>query len=73
MGVKMKTLTLTYLKSDYRPQFNEDKGKEYQVVQVEQSVDLVPGQYLSKIEVRDLCEMTGTWKIIIKQQPKEKR
>lgn len=62
----MKTLTLTYLKPDNRPQFNEDKGKEYRVVQVEQSVEFDPGQYVSKVAIRDLCEMTGIWKIIIK-------
>lgn len=62
----MKTLTISYLPQDRRPQFGDDKHKEYRVVQVEQSTEFVPGQYLTKAEVQDLCDVPKQWKVVAK-------
>lgn len=60
----MKTLILTY------PHLSgKHAGNDYQVAQVEQSTDFKPGQMLEEASVKDLCEMTGMWKIIVKRNP----
>lgn len=62
----MKTLTLTYPHLS-----NKHAGSDYQVAQVEQSVDFKPGQMLEELVVKDLCEMTGIWKVVIKRNPNQ--
>lgn len=57
----MKTLTLTYPHTS-----NKHAGNDYRVSQVEQDVGFKPGQFLDEAMVKDLCEMTGIWKVIIK-------
>lgn len=58
----MRTLTLTY------PHMSaKHAGNDYCVVQVEQSTEYKPGQMLEEIAVKDLCEMTGMWKVIVKR------
>lgn len=58
----MKTLTLTYP----HPSRNH-AGSDYQVAQVEQSTEFKPGEFLDEARVKDLCEMTGVWRVIIKR------
>jgi len=60
MGGEMKTLRLTY------PHLMQSGKDGYKVVEVEQDVSIRVGTYLEEIAVKDLCEMTGTWKVIIK-------
>lgn len=63
----MKTLTVSFLPPDHRPQFDlQDKGKEYRVTQVEQTTEFVPGQFLSKVQVQELCDVPKQWKVVIK-------
>lgn len=58
----MKVLTLTY------PHLSPDHaGHDYLVVQVEQDIQYKPGQLLNLAAVKDLCEMTGIWRVIIKR------
>jgi hypothetical protein len=62
----MKVLTLTFP----HPLLDREGIEHYKVVQVEQDVSIDVGSYLTKAYVRDLCEMTGTWKVVIKAVPK---
>jgi hypothetical protein len=58
----MRVLTLTY------PHLSsKHAGSDYRVQQVEQSVEYKPGQMLEEAVVKDLCEMTGMWKVVIKR------
>jgi hypothetical protein len=60
----MKILTVTYLPETSRP-FNQADAL-YRVLQIEQSTEFSPGQYMSKAEVQDLCDIPKQWKVIIK-------
>jgi hypothetical protein len=44
---------------------NQPKNLLYRVAQVTGSVDYVPGQLLKRDAVKDLCAMTGKFKIIV--------
>lgn len=56
----MKTLILTY------PHLSKTEALVYRVSQVEQDTTYKPGQALCEAEVKDLCQMTGKWKIVVK-------
>lgn len=46
-------------------------GKDrYKVVQVEQTTGFIPGQFLTREEVQDMCDMHDIYRIIIKGAPK---
>lgn len=63
----MITLTINYLHETHRPLLNEaHKTTTYRVVQVEQTTDYTPGQYMTKAEVQDLCDLPKKYKVIIK-------
>lgn len=58
----MKTITLTY------PHLSgKHAGSDYCVVQVEQDTTYKPGQMLDEAVVKDLCDLSGIWKVVIKR------
>lgn len=37
----------------------------YKVTKVEQSVEFDPGQFLTKDQIKDLCEIPKQWKVVV--------
>ncbi len=55
-----RAITLSY------PHITRDSDDAYRVEQVEGTVDFVPGEFLAKVRVRDICEL-GMIKVTMKR------
>lgn len=64
MSSKNMTIKLGYIEK-----VGDDQQPRWEVIQVTDSCRFNPGQFLTKDEVRDLCEL-GMWKVtIVKGEP----
>jgi hypothetical protein len=61
----MKTLILTFPHLLAMP--DRTCEEHYRVMSVEQDVSFRPGEMLTKEKVADLCDMTGMWRVIIRE------
>lgn len=59
----MKTIILSYPHASA-----SHAGNDYRVIQVEQSTEYKPDQFLTEEVVKELCEMKGIWKIVCRKR-----